>query len=235
MDLRLPRSLTGVFIGMALGLAGAITQSIARNALASPDILGITSGASAAAVALIVLGGGGSFVGILATLGIPLAALFGGLLTALIIYLLAWRGGVEGYRLILIGIGVNAMLIAVTGWLLISADINDASRAQVWLNGSLNGAAWSQVVPVTIAVVLVGGYAVISSFTMGALRLGDDNAVSLGVRLQLVAGSAAARWPSPSPASRPRRPGRSASSRSPHRRWRCGWCGSAGPPLSRPP
>ncbi|RZK73882.1 MAG: iron ABC transporter permease, partial [Rhodococcus sp. (in: high G+C Gram-positive bacteria)] len=79
MDLRLPRSLTGVFIGMALGLAGAITQSIARNALASPDILGITSGASAAAVALIVLGGGGSFVGLLATLGIPLAALFGGL------------------------------------------------------------------------------------------------------------------------------------------------------------
>ncbi|MFC9362210.1 FecCD family ABC transporter permease [Rhodococcus sp. NPDC057014] len=184
MDLRLPRSLTGVFIGMALGLAGAITQSIARNALASPDILGITSGASAAAVALIVLGGGGSFVGLLATLGIPLAALVGGLLTAAVIYLLAWRGGVEGYRLILIGIGVNAMLIAVTGWLLISADINDASRAQVWLNGSLNGASWSQVWPVTIAVVLVGGYAVISSFTMGALRLGDDNAVSLGVRLQ---------------------------------------------------
>ncbi|MEU2003204.1 FecCD family ABC transporter permease [Rhodococcus sp. NPDC019627] len=184
MDLRLPRSLTGVFIGMALGLAGALTQSIARNALASPDILGITSGASAAAVALIVLGGGGSFVGLLATLGIPLAALCGALLTALTIYLLAWRGGVEGYRLILIGIGINAMLIAVTGWLLISADINDASRAQVWLNGSLNGASWSQVWPVMVAVVLVGGYAIGSSFTMGALRLGDDNAVSLGVRLQ---------------------------------------------------
>ncbi|MFZ2174504.1 MAG: iron chelate uptake ABC transporter family permease subunit [Rhodococcus sp. (in: high G+C Gram-positive bacteria)] len=184
MDLRLPRSLTGVFIGMALGLAGAITQSIARNPLASPDILGITSGAGAAAVALIVLGGGGSFVGLLATLGIPLAALIGGLLTALVIYLLAWRGGVEGYRMILIGIGINAMLIAVTGWLLISADINDASRAQVWLNGSLNGASWNQVWPVAISVVLLGGYALVSSFTLGALRLGDDNAVSLGVRLQ---------------------------------------------------
>lgn len=184
MDLRLPRALTALFIGAALGLAGAITQSIARNALASPDILGITSGASAAAVALIVLGGGGSFVGLMATIGIPASALVGGIATALVIYFLSWRRGVEGYRLILIGIGVNAMLIATTGWLLISADINDASRAQVWLNGSLNGASWSQMWPVAAAVVFVGGYAMISSFTLGAMRLGDDNAVSLGVRLQ---------------------------------------------------
>ncbi len=149
-DLRLPRSLTALFIGMALGIAGAVTQTIARNALASPDILGITAGSSAAAVALIVLGGGGSFVGLLATLGIPLAALCGGLLTAVVIYALAWRKGVEGFRLILIGIGINAMLVAATGWLLISADINDASRAQVWLNGSLNGATWNQMWPVAM-------------------------------------------------------------------------------------
>ena len=183
-DLRLPRSLTALFIGMALAIAGAITQTIARNSLASPDILGITAGSSAAAVALIVLGGGGSFVGVFAALGIPLAALAGGLLTAMVIYTLAWRKGVEGFRLILIGIGVNAMLVAATGWLLISADINDASRAQVWLNGSLNGATWNQMWPVAAAVVVVGGYAVIASFTMGALRLGEDNAASLGVRLQ---------------------------------------------------
>ncbi|WP_424809622.1 FecCD family ABC transporter permease [Rhodococcus sp. 27YEA15] len=183
-DLRLPRSLTALLIGMSLGMAGAITQTIARNSLASPDILGITAGSSAAAVALIVLGGGGSFVGLLATLGIPLAALCGGLITAVLIYTLAWRKGVEGFRLILIGIGVNAMLVAATGWLLISADINDASRAQVWLNGSLNGAGWNQVWPVAVAVVVIGGYAVMSSFNMGALRLGEDNATSLGVRLQ---------------------------------------------------
>lgn len=182
MDLRLPRALVAVLIGIALGISGAITQSIARNALASPDILGITSGASAAAVALIVLGGGGSFVGLLATLGIPLAALAGGLLTAAVIYLLAWRNGVEGYRLILIGIGINAMLIAVTGWLLISADINDVSRAKVWLNGSINGAGWGQVWPVAIALAIIGGWAIIATFTLGALRLGDDNARSLGVR-----------------------------------------------------
>ncbi|WP_256993522.1 FecCD family ABC transporter permease [Rhodococcus sp. 06-418-5] len=183
MDLRLPRSLTGLLVGAALGISGAITQSISRNALASPDILGITAGSSAAAVALIVLGGG-SFSGLLATLGLPLAALIGGLLTAIAIYALAWRKGVDGFRLILVGIAVNAMLTAVIGWLLISADINDVSRAQVWLNGSLNGADWAAVWPVAIAVVLVGGGTVVATFTLGALRLGDDNARSLGIRLQ---------------------------------------------------
>ncbi|MDV8023158.1 FecCD family ABC transporter permease [Rhodococcus sp. IEGM 1330] len=183
MDLRLPRSLTGLLVGAALGISGAITQSISRNALASPDILGITAGSSAAAVALIVLGGG-SFSGLLATLGLPLAALIGGLLTAIAIYALAWRKGVDGFRLILVGIAFNAMLTAVIGWLLISADINDVSRAQVWLNGSLNGADWAAVWPVAIAVVLVGGGTVVATFTLGALRLGDDNARSLGVRLQ---------------------------------------------------
>lgn len=183
MDLRLPRSLTGLLVGAALGISGAITQSISRNALASPDILGITAGSSAAAVALIVLGGG-SFSGLLATLGLPLAALIGGLLTAIAIYALAWRKGVDGFRLILVGIAVNAMLTAVIGWLLISADINDVSRAQVWLNGSLNGADWAAVWPVAVAVVLVGGGTVVATFTLGALRLGDDNARSLGIRLQ---------------------------------------------------
>lgn len=184
MDLRLPRSLTGILVGAALGISGAVTQSISRNALASPDILGITAGASAAAVALIVLGGGGTVVGLFATLGLPLAALLGGVLTAVAIYALAWRKGVEGFRLILVGIAVNAMLTAVIGWLLISADINDVSRAQVWLNGSLNGAGWASVWPVAIAVALVGGATVISTFTLGALRMGDDNARSLGVRLE---------------------------------------------------
>ncbi len=184
MDLRLPRSLTGLLVGMALGMSGAVTQSISRNSLASPDILGITAGASAAAVALIVLGGGGTFVGVLATVGLPIVALVGGVVTAVVIYALAWKRGVEGFRLILVGIAINAMLTAAVGWLLVSADINDVSRAQLWLNGSLNGADWSKVWPVLIAVVVIGGGTVVATFTLGALRLGDDNARSLGVRLQ---------------------------------------------------
>lgn len=183
-DLRLPRGIAAVVVGAALAVSGAITQSVSRNALASPDILGITAGASAAAVALIVVTSGGSIVGLLATLGLPLSALLGALLTATVIYLLAWRRGADGFRLVLIGIGVNAMLIALTQWMLVSADINDVSRAQVWLTGSLNGVSWSQVVPAAIALLLVGGWAATASFTVGALRLGDDTARSLGVKLQ---------------------------------------------------
>jgi len=184
LDLRLPRGIGAVVVGAALAVAGAITQSLSRNPLASPDILGITAGASAAAVALIVVTGGGSIVGLLAGLGLPLAALLGGLLTAFVIYLLAWRNGVEGFRLVLIGIGANAMLIALTNWMLVSADINDVARAQVWLTGSLNGAAWSQVVPAGIALAVIGTWTLIAGFTVGALRLGDDTARSLGIRLQ---------------------------------------------------
>ncbi|MDO1486386.1 ABC transporter transmembrane protein [Rhodococcus rhodochrous] len=183
-DLRLPRGIAAVVVGAALAVSGAITQSVSRNALASPDILGITAGASSAAVALIVVTSGGSIVGLLATLGLPLSALLGALLTATVIYLLAWRRGADGFRLVLIGIGVNAMLIALTQWMLVSADINDVSRAQVWLTGSLNGVSWSQVVPAAIALLLVGGWAATASFTVGALRLGDDTARSLGVKLQ---------------------------------------------------
>ena len=183
-DLRLPRAVGALVVGAALAVAGAITQSLSRNALASPDILGITAGAGAAAVALIVLTGGGSLVGVLATLGLPLAALAGALLTASVIYVLAWRNGVEGFRLVLIGIGINAMLLALTNWMLVSADINDVSRAQVWLTGSLNGISWNQVLPAALVLLVLGAWATVASFTVGALRLGDDTARSLGVRLQ---------------------------------------------------
>lgn len=181
LDLRLPRSLTGLLVGVALGLSGAIMQSIARNPLASPDVLGVTAGASAAAVGVIVLGGGS---GALAAVGLPVAALAGGLATALLLHLLAWRDGVDGFRLVLVGIGLGAVLLAVTSWLLVSAQVEDAARAVVWITGSLNGRGWEHVVPVAIAVGLVGALALLSSFTLGALRLGDDSARSLGLRLR---------------------------------------------------
>ena len=183
LDLRLPRTLTGLLVGLALGLSGALTQSVARNALAGPDVLGVTYGASAAAVAVIVLGGG-TATGLLGTVGLPLAALAGGLGTALLLYLLAWRGGVDGMRLILVGIGVGAVLSATTSYLLVRADISQASVATVWLTGSLDGRGWQHVVPVGIAVVVVGLVALASAPTLAALRMGADTARSLGVRLQ---------------------------------------------------
>ncbi|MFB8001121.1 FecCD family ABC transporter permease [Nocardia sp. NPDC056000] len=188
-DSRLPRALTAVIVGAALGLAGAIAQSILHNPLASPDILGITSGASCGAV-LILAGTGGATTGIAATLGIPLAALTGGLLTAVAIYLLAWGRtstgdhGVMGFRLVLIGIGVNAALLSVVSWLLTRATLTDAAHAQLWLTGSLDRSDWSTLVPAGIGLGITLLIAAASSRTLAALRFGTDTTRVLGVRIQ---------------------------------------------------
>jgi iron complex transport system permease protein len=170
-------------VGGALGLSGALLQSVTRNPLASPDLLGITAGASAAAVGVIVLGGGATG-GLLASVGLPLAALGGGLATALLLHVLAWRDGVDGLRLVLVGIGVAAVLTAVTTWLLVRARVEDAARAAVWLTGSLNGRGWEHVVPVGLAVVVVGVAVLLAAHPLAALRMGDDTARSLGLRLR---------------------------------------------------
>ncbi len=184
LELRLPRSLTGALVGAAFGISGAITQAITRNALASPDIIGINAGASAAAVAVIVLGGTyGAVSGLVAVVGVPIAALAGGLLTATLIYLLAYRKGIEGYRLVLIGIGVQAVCISLVSWLLIIASVTDAGRAVVWLNGSLNARGWEHVVPVGLALLVLVPAALLLVFVLGALQFGDDTARGLGVRV----------------------------------------------------
>ena len=188
LDVRLPRAVTGLIVGAALGISGALAQSILRNPLASPDLLGITAGAGALAVGVIV-GSTATVTGIYATVGLPIAALIGGVLTAAVVYVLAWRGGAEGYRLVLIGIGANAMLTAVITWLLVDAKIEDAATAQKWLNGSLTDGDWSTLLPVAVGLLVAGGFALRSVTTLGALRLGEDKARSLGVRLQAGQGS----------------------------------------------
>lgn len=186
MELRLPRALTGVLVGAALGLSGAITAAIARNALATPDILGITQGASAAAVAVILLGGTGGVIGSVGNqLGLPLAALAGGIATATLIYLLAYRRGIDGYRLVLVGIGVNAVLLSLTNYMLIKARVEDAARAQVWMTGSLNGRGWEHVRPVALALAILVPVALILVFVLGALQYSDETVRGLGVRLNL--------------------------------------------------
>ncbi|GLY47011.1 iron chelate uptake ABC transporter family permease subunit [Lentzea sp. NBRC 102530] len=183
MDLRLPRSLIGLIVGAALGISGALTQSIARNALASPDVLGITGGASATAVFVVTAGGGAALGG---AIGLPAAALTGGLLTGFLVYFLAWKKGIDGFRLILIGVSVNAVMQALTTWLLVLADIRDVARAQVWLVGSLDSRSWPQVwssLWITLALVLV---VLVTSFQMQPMHFGDDVAAGLGVRYSAV-------------------------------------------------
>lgn len=185
MELRLPRALTGALVGAALGAAGAITQAVARNPLASPDILGVTGGASVAVVGVMFAGGAmyGGASGPLATVGVPLTALAGGVLGGFAVYLLALRGGLDGYRLVLVGIGVSAVFTNVKYWLLTVGDVNDAGRAMAWISGSLNGRGWEQAVPVALALAVLLPAALLGARSLGVLRFGDDTVTALGVRL----------------------------------------------------
>lgn len=190
MELRLPQTLVAVLVGAALGLSGALTQTFARNPLASPDLLGVTKGAALGAVAVIVLAGatgygGGLVTGRLQHLGVPLAAFAGGLVTAGLLYLLSWRRGIDGRRLVLIGIGLSFFMTACTSWLLTRARIQDAASAQVWLNGSLNGRSWEQATPLLWTMAALVPLALLLGRSLNAMQLGDDPARVLGVRLQL--------------------------------------------------
>ena len=176
-QLRMPRALTAVVVGAAFGFSGAIFQSLARNPLASPDIIGITAGASTAAVVMIVMFGG-------AGIGLSAGALFGGVVTALVVYLLSYRRGVSSYRLVLIGIGIAAVLEAITSYLLTRAEIFEVQRATVWLTGSLNGRGWDQLRPVGISMLVLFPAVLLLATPLRTLQLGDDTAKGLGVRVE---------------------------------------------------
>ncbi len=174
-DLRLPRAVLSILAGMSFGLAGAACQTMLRNPLASPDIIGITAGGAAAAVAGIVL----FSLGGAAVSALSVAA---GLGTAMAIYLLAWRDGVSGTRLILVGIGISAMLDSVTAYVLAKAPAWSLQEAMRWLTGSVNGAQLSDSLPVLLSLLAFGGLILSRSRDLEALRLGDDKAAALGVR-----------------------------------------------------
>jgi iron complex transport system permease protein len=175
--LRLPRGLTAVLVGAAFGLSGAIFQRLARNPLASPDIIGVNAGAAAAAVFVIVIMHGTSAQ-------VTFGALAGSLLTAVAIYLLAYKRGVSGYRLVLVGIGVTAMLSSVTSFLLTRAEIFEAQKAVVWLTGSLNGRGWEHVRPVSLALLVLVPVTIAMARHLRVLELGDDTARGLGLRVE---------------------------------------------------
>ncbi|MBN8204957.1 iron chelate uptake ABC transporter family permease subunit [Microbacterium esteraromaticum] len=175
-ELRLPRAITAVLAGAAFGIAGITFQTMLRNPLASPDIIGITAGASAAAVLGIV-----AFS--LSGAGVSLFALTGALLTALAIYLLSYKGGFSGVRLILIGIGVAAMLQAVISYQLSRAADWDIQSAMQWLTGSLNSASWERLPPLLAVCAIVIPLMLLRQRSLSVLRLGDDSAAALGVRV----------------------------------------------------
>ncbi|WP_295045747.1 iron ABC transporter permease [uncultured Paracoccus sp.] len=172
-QLRLPRAVMAVLAGLSFGLGGAAFQIMLRNPLASPDIIGISRGASAAAVvAIVVMGLDGPVVSVF--------AIIAGLGVAMLIYALSWRGGVAGTRLILVGIGVSAMLDSVIAYVLTRAPSWDLAQALRWLTGSVNGAQLSQALPMLVSLSLFGGLLISRARDLESLRLGDDTAAALG-------------------------------------------------------
>ncbi|MCE7445142.1 iron-enterobactin ABC transporter permease [Klebsiella pneumoniae] len=174
---RLPRVLMALLIGAALGVSGAIFQSLTRNPLGSPDVMGFNTGAwSGVLVAMVLFGQN--------LTAIALAAMAGGVLTSLVVWLLAWRNGIETFRLIIIGIGVRAMLVAFNTWLLLRASLETALSAGLWNAGSLNGLTWGKTWPSAPLILLMLVSSALLVRRMRLLEMGDDTACALGVQVE---------------------------------------------------
>lgn len=176
VEWRLPRVAAAVVFGAALGVSGAMFQSLTRNPLASPDVIGFSSGSYTGALIVIILLDG-------SYLQVAGGALMGGIAAAMLVYVLSWQRGVQGFRLIVVGIGVSAMLTSLNSWMILGADLEVAISAASWGAGSLNGVSWDQVAlgGAFIAVLLV--LAGMLSAPMRQMELGDDTAASQGVRI----------------------------------------------------
>lgn len=187
LGLRLPRILTAIFAGMAFGVAGALLQSLARNPLASPDIIGFNAGAAVGAVATVVIGGASGAM-------IAAGAVTGGVLAAALVFACSWNRGIAPLRLVLVGIGIGAALQAGVQFLLTRSDIFEAAAAQAWLTGSLNARVWLHVGISGIGVLVLVPLALALHGALNRLEMGDDLAAALGTRInhvRLAAGLAA--------------------------------------------
>lgn len=172
--IRLPRMLAGIFAGFAFGLAGDIFQTMLRNPLANPNVLGITTGSSAAAVfCIVILQSSGTVI--------SFASVIAGLATVILIYILSRGKSFSIGRLILIGIAIQAMLNAVISYLLLVGAEQDIPAALRWLSGSLNGSQMHELPPLIISVFICAPVVVLLGKHLSILELGEQSATSLGV------------------------------------------------------
>lgn len=178
LDIRLPQAATALTVGLALGVAGTLFQQLLRNPLASPDFVGVSSGAGVAAVAGIV-------VHDVSGVGISALAMVGALVSAALMYVIAFRDGLRGYRFILVGIGMSAFMTGILGYLLTRADIHDARKAMHWLVGSVGQAGPTELRALMVVVAVLVPVAVVLQRQLRALELGDDLARGMGTRVEL--------------------------------------------------
>ena len=177
LDWRLPRVLVALLFGAALGLSGALFQSLTRNPLGSPDIIGFSTGSYTGALLVITVLGTGY-------VSTAVGALIGGLLTAALVYLLAYRGGLQGFRLVIVGIAVTAMLQSFNVWLLLRSSTEVAMTASIWGAGSLSLVGWAQAWPSLAAFVILFPAALLLTRPLRQLELGDEAARAHGVRVE---------------------------------------------------
>ncbi|MET9879306.1 iron chelate uptake ABC transporter family permease subunit [Actinacidiphila glaucinigra] len=177
--LRLPRLVVGLLAGLAFGVAGALVQTVARNPLASPDVIGVTHGAGAATVAAM------SF-GLVSYTALPYVSIAGGLAAALLVYVFAWRRGLHASRFVLVGIGVSVALGSLTQLFLTKGDFLVAQQAKVWLTGSLNSRGYDQAAPLATVLLLAVPAALWAARAQRGASFDDDTAVALGIRLDRV-------------------------------------------------
>ncbi len=176
VEWRLPRLLLAGVLGAALSVSGAIFQSLTRNPLGSPDIMGFAAGAHTGALSVILLFAGGYYL-------TAAGAIAGGLVTATLVYVVAGSGGNRGFRLIVIGIGTSAMLSAVNAWMIRRADLDIAMGAALWSAGSLNGLGFQQLLPAAILLALLAIPIIALARPMRQMELGEEVALASGIAI----------------------------------------------------
>ncbi|MFG2778924.1 FecCD family ABC transporter permease [Streptomyces prunicolor] len=176
-ELRVPRIVLGALVGVALGLAGALVQTVTRNPLASPDVIGVGHGAAAATVLALSAGMVNS------PGAMPAVSVAGGLAAAALVYVLAWRHGMQPSRFVLTGVGIGVALSAVVQLYLADSELQAAEQVKLWLTGSLNGRGWEQAGPLAVVLLLSLPALVWASRAVRPLGLDADTAASLGVRV----------------------------------------------------
>ena len=173
---RLPVAIAAVVFGALLGLGGAIFQSLTRNPLGSPDIIGFDAGSYTAVVLLILVAGNTQYWNIAGV------SILGGIITALVVYLLSWRKGVQGFRLIVVGIGVSAMLNSINSYIITRADVEDAMVVGFWAAGSINRVTWTSLIPSIIIAAVIFILAALLARSLQHMEMGDDTATTHGFR-----------------------------------------------------
>jgi len=177
LEWRLPRAVAAVLFGAALAVSGALFQTITRNPLASPDIMGLANGSYTGMIlALVFLGASWP---ILVT-----GSLVGGLVAAAAIYLLALRDGLQGFRFIMVGIGVSAILSSVNTWLLLRVDVDVALFASAWGAGTLNTSTLATLIPTGLSIIVLFCLLPLVTAPLRQLSLGDDAAASTGAAIK---------------------------------------------------